>query len=216
MGWELLRELLAQWIWVVLSLAGAAMLAFLRSYWPRIADPLLVTVIIFAALATSVMVFKFNAFLQTQRPIETQNIEITLRRWADDFGWGTRRTDVEGAHFAFSVALTEGVNLVVLRDIRLDRYITVVMNLRLNDAQKAAFAELDEPAASDLLSNLRIEMARLQMEYANITVPLAAIRIQRQIPITTRLADHDFLTAIQQVNMARVLATETIVARLRN
>ena len=119
MGWELLRELLAQWIWVVLSLAGAAMLAFLRSYWPRIADPLLVTVIIFAALATSVMVFKFNAFLQTQRPIETQNIEITLRRWADDFGWGTRRTDVEGAHFAFSVALTEGVNLVVLRDIRL-------------------------------------------------------------------------------------------------
>ncbi len=53
-------------------------------------------------------------------------------------------------------------------------------------------------------------MSRMGMNFSNIDVPLTRVSLEKKLPITGSLAQHEFLSTVSQVNRARILYSETI------
>ena len=91
-GW-LLQEILASWVIAALGLAGAAMLAILRKYWASKADLVLYGAAGFVLVVMPLLMFQIHSSVTnttTQEPQirSDENLEETIRGWADSFGWG--------------------------------------------------------------------------------------------------------------------------------
>ena len=57
-------------------------------------------------------------------------------------------------------------------------------------------------------------MSRMGMNWSNIDVPLTRVTLEKQLPITDSLSQHEFLETVSQVNRARILYSETISVTL--
>ncbi len=134
-----------------------------------------------------------------------------IRDWADSFGWGTRPLQIENALIAFEVTLfNNAVRISVIQRERLKGFLSIGINIVLSDDQQEQFYDLEQDVADLLVRTLRIEMSRMGMDFSNIDVPLTRVSLEKKLPITGSLAQHEFLSTVAQVNRARILYSETI------
>jgi hypothetical protein len=68
--------------------------------------------------------------------------------------------------------------------------------------------------ASELMSDLQIEMARLNMAYSGFTVPPGSMAMWRVVPITNDLSEYVFLTTTQQVLNAAIVVREILRTKM--
>ena len=214
LGW-LFQAIVAHWVILTLGFAGAAVLAALKKYWPSVAGPVLYGAAGFALVVMSLSTLKelgvVNTLMQ-EPPIQSdENLEETIRGWADSFGWGTRPLQIENALIAFEVTLfNNAVRISVIQRERLKGFLSIGINIVLSDDQREQFYDLEQDVADLLVRTLRIEMSRMGMNFSNIDVPLTRVSLEKKLPITGSLAQHEFLSTVSQVNRARILYSETI------
>ncbi len=89
MGFDWLwQELLGNWLFWVLGLAGASTLALLKRYWPSLSGPVLFGLAGFALTAVIVVSVKTHQVMSqksTHSPITASNAEENVRAWLDSF-----------------------------------------------------------------------------------------------------------------------------------
>ena len=213
-GW-LFQEVIAHWIILALGLGGGTMLAALKKFWPSVADPVLYGAagftLVVMLLLSMLQLRSFNTSTQ-EPPIESQeSLEEVLRGWADSFGWGTRPLQVENALIAFQVSLYNGaVRVPIIQSEQLAGFLTIRVNLALSDEEREQFLSLEQNVATQLIRTLRIEMARMGIDFAISEVPLNIVRLEKKLPITPSLAQHEFLATVSQVDQARIVYSQTI------
>jgi hypothetical protein len=76
------------------------------------------------------------------------------------------------------------------------------------------FKKLPPDKADALVRELRIEMTRMHMDYANIRNPLQAIVISQRMPVTRDLTAEAYVTAVREMQDAVILARQLINLRL--
>ena len=217
-GW-LFQEIVAHWVIVVLSLVGAAALGTLKKYRPSVAGPVSYGAAGFAMVVMSLSMLQILSVVNTptQEPLtqSDENLEETIRGWADNFGWGSRPLQIEDALVAFEVTLLNNtVHVAVVQFERLNGFLSIAVNVVLSNEQREEFSNLEQHVATQLLRTLRIEMSRMGIDWENIEAPLTRVTLQKKLPITDSLSQHEFLSTVSQINHARILYSETIALTL--
>ena len=160
------------------------MLGALKKYWPSVAGPVSYGAAGFAMVVVSLSMLQILSVINTptQEPLtqSDENLEETMRGWADSFGWGTRPLQGENALVAFQVSLyNDTVRVPIIQSEQLAGFLTIRINLALSNEERKQFLNLEQHVATRLTRTLRIEMARMGIDFAIIEAPLNIVRLEK-------------------------------------
>src|SRR5436190_4505837 len=109
MSWSWLwQAIVGNAVYAVLALAAGALVAWLRSFDSR-AVPIILSGLGAMALVLVIIIlmkvllggFGQGSFGMDSAPVKPDDIESTVKRWGEEFGWGSRsvKTDQDRNHF---------------------------------------------------------------------------------------------------------------------
>jgi len=202
-------------IWALL---GAAVLAAVWKYWTQYAPLITAGAVGFVLVFVGIVAYQILRRSEKAVPVDVENIEATVRRWADELGWGIQRIEDTGAFFALKFTLPSSSEsfVVASRMKALPRYLAVVVAVRLTADDITALNRLPRGEANAFASSIRLEMSRAKIEYRNLDLPLTEpLSLQRTLPITAALTEDSFMASVHSVITAKNLLSELIVNKLR-
>jgi hypothetical protein len=219
MGLKLQRlkdALIEQWLAWVIALIGGAMLTLAKTFWQQWADPILYGVVGFSAIALVLVGLRAQRAVLRLVPstrMTKQNAELLIRDWLDKQQWGVKRVEHKDVAFGFTTMLSTGRNITisVLKDWST---IVVQASLRLGEKHNATYSKLPDDKKVSLSRELRMRLSEFKIGFSNLTVPLERFTIVKKLPFTETISEHDVIRAVEEVELAEILAIELISYRL--
>jgi hypothetical protein len=143
--------------------------------------------------------------------VTAENIDQQIRQWIAEWPWYSVKTLPENneAYFTLQIDSHDARRMLVTRPKRIGEHLTISGVFNLSADEQASIKKLSPVAYSELIHNLRIEMARARMPYVNIGLPLQAFEIGRNIPIEGLTAQKMYET-LNDMDLSIILCWETI------
>jgi hypothetical protein len=221
---EILTNLFSDWLGYWLPWLGAAVIAYLKAHGKKWIEPAVYALVGFAAIQIAIVGFRAQSFMAEQRalvdaqkPIADAKLEEVLKGWATNFRWGTRPLD-RGDAFDFAFEITVGlvkIPMSVGKPKSLPGYVTVGHTVLIGRNQQEALSALSPQARATFMANLRLELARTGKSSSDLADDtLDRIILVGYMPTSRALSDADFLAMVNDVNNARAVVSQLIVATL--
>lgn len=156
-----------------------------------------------ALLAVSILAIKTIGRLPAKRPvIDLDNVEGEVRRWLDNFRTGVQNSPIAEAHFRFIVTMDGGAKLLVGRPRDFSGYLLVRGEVIPSLDDQKVIAGLPTEAVEDIVSEIKLEMARAKVGYSGLALPITTIAILKRIPISEALTEDAFINKLEEVEAA--------------
>ena len=154
-----------------------------------------------------------RAIEAASRPqITPENVETNIRAWLDAFGLSAKKLQDPAFVFGFEVRASN-LPLLVVREKRFDRYITIQAVLRVAPEHQAMMAKLTKEQQDQLVGAILIEAAKAR---AGVVFDRKdnTIAVSKRVPITGGLTEYEFIGRMDEVQLATMVANETLLSRL--
>jgi hypothetical protein len=210
------QELLGNWLFWVLGLAGGSITALLRKYWPTLAGPVLFGLAGFALTAVIVVSVKTHQVMSQiidHPPITTSNVEENIRVWLDSFNYGVKRADNDKSIFRLLVTSPGGTRQFFVQQHKdMSRYLVLNFNVVYPKSVQNSLKGLSETQFNTIVGKLKMEMVRLKLAFGDVS--REGISISRLVPITDQLTEHAFIENVLEleggiVSFSLIMRTET-------
>lgn len=189
---------------IVMAVVGLLM-AELRARGLGVAEPILYGLA--AAACVGILIAAVQYFISQrleEPPIDTANVETHIRTWLDNFHLGVTKTEDSDSYFSLGVDTRSGRKLSINRPKNYDRYICILWHWAIPSSEQERLRRLSEPATKLLTRELRMEMARSKIIFV-IGTPLTNVVLERLIPITSNLGEHEFIEALNEIEFGAAL-----------
>jgi hypothetical protein len=132
-----------------------------------------------------------------------KNIEFCVRDWLNNFQYSVKRSPLETAHFRYLVTVESGTKMLIGRTKNdFQDYIQIRCDMNPTEKDMSLFHGLSELERAVITGNIRLELARRNVGYQNLTLPADNFFISKRIPIRETLTEHEFIAAIDEVEAA--------------
>lgn len=213
MDW-LIKNILSDWVNRLIALSMPAALVMLDVTNQQIAHAILIGLVGFALVALSQAAIAAHRHFRSLNKTNFENIEGTIRDWLDSLGYAVRRlTDDDSALFRFEVGVLDR-KIVVVRPKERSGYLFFVTALRLSPHHRTSFDKLGNAAKLNFVRDLRIELLKMQVEYAGLSESLERMSFQTELPISRQISDYEISKAVQLVMKASILAAQMVQRNL--
>jgi hypothetical protein len=182
----------------------------LRNRW---LTPILYGVCAATVLMLFIAALHVVAYVRSQSAFDVADVEAAVEDWSLGVGWSVKKQADPAWDFGYEVT-TNNTPVNVYREKATDRHLMLRSILTLTGDHPAMFKKLPPDKADALVRELRIEMTRMHMDYANIRNPLQAIVISQRMPVTRDLTAEAYVTAVREMQDAVILARQLINLRL--
>jgi hypothetical protein len=210
---DIAKGLFTEWLIYWLPLTATAVATYLKLRGVPFLDVLPFALGMFAAISVSIMAFAGVRLIKELQPTDPRRIETTIRDWSDKLHYGVQRLRDE-AHCLFNFQLSsDGRTLNVCRERDADGYLAIMSGIVLSDEHQAIYDRLGEQQRKAVDSALRLEMARMRVGFHIDRQPFRII-LRYRLPITSRLTEHEYITSLQFVDMARIAVADLIAQKL--
>lgn len=189
---------------VVIALIPGAVVTYLSHIQSAWTTPVLLGLC--ATSLTAIIVLSVDAVrrLPPRRIIpSTTNIESCIRDWLNNFQCSVKRAPLENTYFRYLVAMDSGTKMLVGRTKGdFQDYIQIRADVSPGPDDIERISTLSELEKAALLTNIRLELTRRKVGYRNLAFPAKEIYIFKSIPIRETLTEHEFVTALNEVEAA--------------
>lgn len=142
--------------------------------------------------------------------LSDKKLEETIQDWLDIPNLARTRKTNEETLFQFDVQAPSGIPVTIKRRKVDPFFFHFGVVITWNNENKVKINALKEPFLSTLLSDIKIEMARLGIQHSGIIHPLNEILLIDSTPIDDSLTRYDFLQHIFFVIRASSLVAALI------
>jgi hypothetical protein len=144
--------------------------------------------------------------------ITPENVETHIRSWLDTFELSAKK--VQGPAFIFGYEVgPQSLPVLVVREKRFERYITIQAVLRVSPEHQAMMTKLTKEQQDQLVGAIILETARAG---AGVVYDRKdnTIAVSKRVPITGGLTEYEFVSRLDAVKLATLVANETLVSKL--
>jgi hypothetical protein len=132
-----------------------------------------------------------------------KNIESCVREWLNNFQCAVKKSPVETAYFRYLVTVDSGTKMLIGRTKGdFQEYVQVRSDMAPNAEEMANFNKFSDMERAVVISNIKLELARRNVGYRNLNIPLHDFFIFKRVPIRESLTEHEFIAAIDEVEAA--------------
>jgi hypothetical protein len=132
-----------------------------------------------------------------------KNIESCARDWLNNFQYSVKKSPVETAYFRYLVTVDSGTQMLVGRTKDdFQDYILIRSDMSPTAEDMSRFNSLSDIEKAVLIGSIRLELARRNVGYQNLTIPGDNFFISKRVPIRETLTEHEFIAAIDEVEGA--------------
>ena len=143
----------------------------------------------------SLLALLFFSPYRTLKERDLTKLDEEVRAWADVFGFGTSRRQLENAYFGMVVTLKNSAKVTVFRPKDMDRYLILQSRLVFKDESS------DAEAAEKIANQIKLELSRARLEYI-FEPPLKAVTIIKKLPISNQLTENMFTEGLLEIDSA--------------
>lgn len=143
--------------------------------------------------------------------ITSDNLEVNVRQWLDDFHLSVKRKDDPDAFFSFDIVGPSG-GMTLRRAKKLDKYLVLGAIAGLDEKLMNEYSRLSDEQKAELDSDLKLELARARLSF-EYRLP-GPILISNAIPITANLTEYDVIKNISDFGDAILLVKTSVAANL--
>lgn len=202
-------EIIAGAVVCVLTSVGAGVWA-----WFSRLEGLYIFLVVIGVLGVSVVgVNQLDGFVQRRKkPLYQQPqryIDSTLRDWLYRGSFSLRENSQEGFEFAF-VARDKQERPIFIGKANDRDEILLQLTLSLKAEETERLGKLDPEVQRKLLSELRISLARHQVQYFGLAMPITRIGILNIMVLDESFTRDVFLDRVDRVRYALVLVLELL------
>jgi hypothetical protein len=205
----ILSGLLVCLVWAIVAfLAASASPLLLPLFFGFIAG------VVTLVACVSVMVARR---LPKHAPISEANIEARIREWLDNFKVTVKNDPGPDLHFRLRITLDSKIEMTILRSkTENSEYFQIVAGLGFTEENQKVWNLFTEEETAQILIDLKIELARAKIGYAELQLPLDKFHVFRRVPIVPGLTEFIFMSMLGDVEAAVGLVFQTFAnARLR-
>jgi hypothetical protein len=131
------------------------------------------------------------------------NIESCVRDWLNNFQCSVKKSPVETAYFRYLVTVDSGTKMLIGRTKGdFQDYVQIRSEMNPSPSDMAYFDSLSDIQRAVVVGNIRLELARRQVGYRNLSIPTNDFYIFKRIPIRETLTEHEFINAVDEVEAA--------------
>ena len=132
-----------------------------------------------------------------------KNIESCVRDWLNNFQCSVKKSPLETAYFRYLVTVDSGTKMFIGRTMGdLQNYIQLRSDMNPSPSDLEHFNSLSEIEKGVVVGSIRLELARRQVGYRNLSISLDNFFISKRIPIRESLTEHEFISAVDEVEAA--------------
>jgi hypothetical protein len=212
------NNMLSNLAWWVVLLAGGAVLALLRFYWPLLAEPALYGFVGVTCVAILIFATTGRPIFSKQLPQTTpENVEANVRAWLDSFKISCKKETSPDTYFILLATLNSGNPIGIGRAKAQDRYLSFQARISLSPEHQGPMDRMTPAQIEHTLREITLEFFRTKTNYTLEGPPFRAIVISKALLISARLTEDVFSGILDEmdsaVSMARVV---TVMAIERN
>jgi len=146
--------------------------------------------------------------------LSDKEVESTIRDWVDKPSFLFQRSEhMQGRLFQFTITYKD-IPVSITRLKANPNVLFLAVNIVPAEEHKPKLDSLQEPRRSDLIFNLRVEMARLGVGFVGIKWPIENMQIQDFVTLDS-LTEFHLLNHIMLVIRAKVLISELVSQELK-
>lgn len=219
MDWKsLYNNVLSNIVWWLLVLGGGALLALLKIYWPKFADPTLYALVGIACLAMVAFSLKGKGLLISNPAVITpENIEEHVREWLDHFRVSSKKESAPtGMSFLVIATLRSGNLVAIGRHNEAEEYLSLQSRVMLGPEHQVAIDAMTEEQRNQTIQEIVLELLRTRIAHTLEGPPFRAMILSKGLRISGTLTEDVFIAAMDEMdnagNMAK-LATNAAFAR---
>ena len=159
--------------------------------------------------AFGLTLFSLNQYRlwQKRRSTKIERIETVVRDWLHRYQFSVRDDPQPNAVFQL-VARDEQGRPVVVSQLRSELFLTLGARLLVTREDQQRLDPITRDENLTLLEDLKIEMARIGVEFIGIQHPLREIIIQEKIPCDDTLTELTFMQNVMFIRRIQVLIGE--------
>jgi hypothetical protein len=132
-------------------------------------------------------------------------IRDRVQKWLTEEGWKVEARTVAGAQWHFA-AIDPGRRLLNIRQ-RTGKFdqVSILGGVRLSEAEQARFDALPEERQQAFVWEVRFDLLRMNLDFANIDLPLGAMRVTQDAYFDGGLSKDAFFNKLEDVRRGIVL-----------
>jgi hypothetical protein len=154
---------------------------------------------------------------ELNKPLRSENIEMTIKQWLFTFGYGFKAYSDIDYEFLLWVNVDNNKHVAVGRAKQYPQYITMWINLTIPDDIQQLLSKLTLSRQREIRRDLRIEMYKLQPEHAELVGTsektgkiLNGLSFEKRLPITNAMTEDVFIKALVDMNTTSNLFQEIL------
>jgi len=157
-----------------------------------------------------ILFFGQNVISKREPEVTTENVEATIQKWLSYTTISVRNVSPEDPASIFALELTfeGGAKIAVNRPKAEDRYIFLSASVDVPSDQQKLFSELPAFDASEILSDVAIEMSRMRIQGQTRGLP-RIVQLQKAWLIGNGMTEESFVDSATDMTNAVFLARTT-------
>jgi len=168
----------------------------------------------FVFLLISVTVLLVGVCLKIRRSyITPANVRSRVREWLDAFGYSYQVVPWDQWHWGFGVTLQDLVIFVARTKGHSDHLVFTTTIAPMTAEQRESFNALSGPEKEKFYRQLALETAKAKIRFYS-DPSLSEVRIEKGIPITSKLAAADVVDGISEIYFSATIIWNTIAFHL--
>jgi hypothetical protein len=195
----------------LLLLGGGTLIAYLRKKQSSWFVPAFWGLGASALILVCIWAWKgIHSFPERRALITSENVEANIKTWLDEFQVSTKNSPNPSEDFGLVATLMNGDPIAIVRLKDHDRYIVFQTTLTISPEHLAMIDKMDSNQRLQLQQDLTTELARAKCDFG-LSDPLKTVTLTARIPITPDLTEDEFLSKLDEMDDAIIIARNTIV-----
>jgi hypothetical protein len=168
----------------------------------------------FVFLLISLTLLLVGLYLKIRRSyITPANVRSRIREWLDAFGYSYQVVPWETWHWGFGVTTQNLLVFVARTKGHSDHLVFTTTIAPMTTEQRETFNALSEAEKEKFYRQLALETAKAKIRFFS-DASLSEVRIDKGIPITSKLAAADVIDAISEIYFSATIIWNTIAFHL--
>jgi hypothetical protein len=135
----------------------------------------------------------------------SEAIRDRVRKWLSEEGWRVATREVPGSQWHFT-AVDSGRRVLNIRQ-RTGKFdqVSIIGGVRLSADEQSRFEALPEEQQQSFVWDVRFDLLRMNLDFANIDLPLGAMRVTQDAYFDGGLSKDAFFNKLEDVRRGIVL-----------